>query len=120
MKSRTMQEFSGGLFEMRNRASSGQGDLFERDDENAEDDSCENPRSPVYVADPDEVRADLQKILDEARSAETMPWDERHVLLYRTIFPQMTNWLPAEEAAQLRQEFAAELARLESADSGSL
>jgi hypothetical protein len=34
---------------------------------------------------------------------------------YRTIFPQMTNWLPEEEGAQLRFEFEAELARLEEA-----
>ena len=34
---------------------------------------------------------------------------------YRTIFPQMTNWLPEEEGAQLRFEFEAELARLEAA-----
>lgn len=32
--------------------------------------------------------------------------------LYQTIFPQMTNWLPTEEAAQLRFEFAAEMERL--------
>jgi hypothetical protein len=35
--------------------------------------------------------------------------------LYRTIFPQMTNWLPEEEGAQLRFEFETELARLEAA-----
>jgi hypothetical protein len=34
------------------------------------------------------------------------------IRLYRTIFPQMTNWLPDEEAAQLRFEFETELARL--------
>jgi hypothetical protein len=35
--------------------------------------------------------------------------------LYEVIFPQMANWLPEEEAARLRQEFAAELARLDAA-----
>ena len=35
--------------------------------------------------------------------------------LYRTIFPQMTNWLPEEEAAQLRFAFDTEMARLEAA-----
>jgi hypothetical protein len=44
-----------------------------------------------------------------------MPWDAKGVLLYRTIFPQMTNWLPDEEAAQLRFEFEAQLARLNAA-----
>ena len=33
-------------------------------------------------------------------------------MLYRTIIPQMTNWLPEEEGAQLRFEFETELARL--------
>ena len=37
------------------------------------------------------------------------------VTLYRTIFPQMTNWLPEDEGAQLRFQFEEELARLEAA-----
>ena len=44
-----------------------------------------------------------------------MPWEPRRVGLYRTIFPQMTNWLPDEEAARLRLEFEAEMARLNAA-----
>jgi hypothetical protein len=44
-----------------------------------------------------------------------MPWDGQRTMLYRTIFPQMTNWLPAGEGAQLRFEFETELARLEAA-----
>jgi hypothetical protein len=57
----------------------------------------------------------LHKILAEARAAQTMPWDASRVSLYRTIFPQMTNWLPGDEGAQLRFEFETELARLEAA-----
>jgi hypothetical protein len=45
----------------------------------------------------------------------TGPFRPQHVRLYRTVFPQMTNWLPEEEAAQLRFEFETELARLEAA-----
>jgi hypothetical protein len=44
-----------------------------------------------------------------------MPWEPRRVSLYQTIFPQMSNWLPKEEAAQLCSEFEAELARLRAA-----
>jgi hypothetical protein len=44
-----------------------------------------------------------------------VPWDGQRVRLYRTIFPQMTDWLPEEEAAQLRSEFETEMARLEAA-----
>jgi hypothetical protein len=55
------------------------------------------------------------RFLLEARAAQKMPWESTRVSLYRTIFPQMTNWLPEDEGAQLRFEFEAELARLEAA-----
>ncbi len=63
----------------------------------------------------DKVRSRLHKILAEARAAETFPWQPTRVSLYRTIFPQMTLWLPEDEGAQLRFEFETEVARLESA-----
>ena len=90
-----------------------QPDLFQ-DDEQA-DLFGEDLPTPEYRADPDTVRQELYKILIEARAAHTMPWDARRAMLYRTIFPQMTNWLPEEEGAQLRFEFETELARLEAA-----
>jgi hypothetical protein len=93
-------------------ASSRQGDLFQ-DEEQADLFGDDSP-TPEYRADPEEVRQE-HKILAEARAAQTMPWDKRHVVLYRTIFPQMTNWLPEEEGAQLRFDFETELARLEAA-----
>ena len=71
--------------------------------------------TPVYRADPDEVRAELYKILAEARAAKTLPWEPKQVSLYKTIFPQMTNWLPEDEGAQLQFEFESELARLKAA-----
>jgi hypothetical protein len=70
---------------------------------------------PAYRPDPDKVRRRLEKILAEARAAQKLPWEPTTVSLYRTIFPQMTNWLPEEEGAQLRFEFETELARLEAA-----
>ncbi len=89
-----------------------QGDLLGHDQPDPSDDDHE---TPVYRADPDEVRADLHRILAEARAAQSMPWDARRTALYRTIFPQMTNWLPEEEGAQLQFQFEEELARLEAA-----
>src|SRR5580692_7407174 len=71
--------------------------------------------SPTYRPDLDKVRRRLEKILAEARAAQKLPWEPTTVSLYRTIFPQMTNWLPEEEGAQLRFEFETELARLEAA-----
>jgi hypothetical protein len=94
--------------------SSRQRDLF-LDDEQADLFGEDSP-TPVYRADPDKVRQELHKILAEARAAQTMPWDAKRALLYRTIFPQMTNWLPEEEGTQLRFEFEAELLRLEAAE----
>jgi hypothetical protein len=41
-----------------------------------------------------------------------MPWDRSRQGFYRTIFPQMTLWLPDEEAAQYRLEFENEMERL--------
>jgi hypothetical protein len=93
-------------------ASSRQGDLFGHDEQ---DDFLGDQPTPVYRADPDHVREELHKILLEARSAQKMPWDQTQVSLYRTIFPQMTNWLPEEEGAQLRFEFDTEMARLKAA-----
>jgi hypothetical protein len=69
--------------------------------------------APGYRPDPDKVRRRLEKILAEARAAQKLPWEPTTVSLYRTIFPQMTNWLPEDEGAQLRFEFETELARLE-------
>jgi hypothetical protein len=71
--------------------------------------------NPAYRPDPDQVRARLHKILAEARAAQKLPWEPTRVLLYRTIFPQMSQWLPEDEGAQLRFEFEAEIARLEAA-----
>jgi len=52
-------------------------------------------------------------MLAQARAAEGgSPWNERTTRLYQIIFPQMANWLPAEEAAQLRFDFAQEMSRL--------
>jgi hypothetical protein len=68
-----------------------------------------------YRADPDKVRARLHKMLAEARAAQKLTWEPERVSLYRTIFPQMTNWLPEDEAAQLRFAFETEMARLKAA-----
>ena len=75
----------------------------------------EDSPTPIYRPDPEKVRSRLHKILAEARAAEKLPWDRDKLLVYRTIFPQMTNWLPEEEGAQLRFEFETEIARLEAA-----
>jgi hypothetical protein len=75
----------------------------------------EDVTAPEYRADPDKVRTRLYEILAEARAAQKLPWEPTRVSLYSTIFPQMTNWLPEDEGAQLRFAFEAEMARLKAA-----
>lgn len=80
-----------------------QGDLF-------------GPPPPVsYAPKPEKVRAELLKLLAQAQTAEVSPWSEKDFRYYRKVFPQMANWLPEDEAEQLRAAFAAEIARLEAA-----
>jgi hypothetical protein len=73
--------------------------------------------APVdYRPHPEKVRAKILRIINEAQSAETFPWDQARQRFYRTVVPQMLLWLPEEEAAQLRFEFETELKRLELAE----
>jgi hypothetical protein len=93
-------------------AHSGQSDLFRAEEQ---PDLFGDSRPLAYRPDPDKVRARLYKILAEARAARQLPWEPTRLSLYRTIFPQMTLWLPESEGAQLRFEFESELERLEAA-----
>ncbi|MBV9559247.1 MAG: hypothetical protein JOY90_02115 [Bradyrhizobium sp.] len=94
-------------------ASSRQGDLFET--EGQADLFGEDFGTPEYRPNPDTVRTELHKMLAEARAAKVLSWEPKKVLLYRTIFPQMTNWLPDDEGAQLRFAFEVEIKRLAAA-----
>jgi hypothetical protein len=72
----------------------------------------EAPAKPAYRPNPDKVRNRLEKLLAEAREARAMPWEPSQHSLYRLIFPQMTLWLPEDEALQYRLAFEAEMERL--------
>lgn len=74
----------------------------------------ETPQTP-YLPDPADVRRRLQGLLAKARAAETMPWKERDARMWQIVFPNMANWLPPDEADQLRFAFAEEMARLQQA-----
>lgn len=63
-------------------------------------------------ANPDHVRLRLRQILEQVETASTLPWDERTTRLNRTIFPQMTRWLPPAEGQALLQAFDRAMARL--------
>lgn len=68
-----------------------------------------------FAPDTDEVRQRLRALLTLARDAQAMPWPERDARMWQTVFPQMANWLPDDEANQLRFEFAQEIERLRAA-----
>jgi hypothetical protein len=70
-------------------------------------------RQESYAADPQRVRERLHRIIAEARAADVLPWDKQKLGYYRTVVPQMSLWLPEEEAAQLRFAFDQEVKRLE-------
>ncbi len=73
------------------------------------------PERATYRPDPDKVRARLERILGQARAADALPWERSQASLYKTIVPDMTRWLPDDEAAAWRGEFEAQMARLEAA-----
>jgi hypothetical protein len=63
----------------------------------------------------EEMRTFLHDLLAEARAAKTLP-----ITGDRSLFAQLSYWLPEEESAQLRFAFETELARLEAAAQGGL
>src|SRR5665213_3213755 len=89
--------------------SAAQGSLF-----GPGDDRLQAPRQSS-MPNPETVRQRLDLLLAKARSAEKMPWSERDAKMWQAVFPNMAKWLPAEEADQLRFEFAQELERLKRA-----
>ena len=73
------------------------------------------PERRIWKPDPDKVRRRLERILAEARAADTLPWTPSQKRLFEKIFPDMTEYLPEEEAAQYRFAFEEELRRFEDA-----
>ncbi len=71
------------------------------------------PPKQSYAPSLEKVRAEVNKVLEKARIAREMPWTAKEVAFWKTVFPQMTKWLPEEEAAQLRSAFLEEITRLE-------
>lgn len=74
----------------------------------------EDTRPDPTAIDPEDVRQELLALLDLAKAATyEAPWDRRTHRYHQVVFPQMANWLPDDEADQLRFEFAKELERIE-------
>lgn len=86
-----------------------QPDLFESD---SEPDLFGERESIRVSADPDKVRGELLSLLAKLKAAQTLPWSREDMRYHQTVFPQMSRWLPEDEAAQLCFEFNTELKRL--------
>lgn len=87
-----------------------QGDLFKSDPQLSL--FSEEAGAVVVRADPDAVRVKLRRVIELARSSSAMPWDARRLRYWRTVVPQMSLWLPEDEAAQMRLAFQVEVERL--------
>jgi hypothetical protein len=73
----------------------------------------EDTRADPNWVNPAEVREELTALLALAQaSRDTAPWDSRTHRFHQVVFPQMANWLPADEADALRRQFSAELERI--------
>jgi hypothetical protein len=74
----------------------------------------EETRPDPTLIDPEMVRVELNAILATAKAArDQAPWDRRTHKYHQVVFPQMANWLPADEADFLRRQFELELERIE-------
>jgi hypothetical protein len=61
------------------------------------------------------IRARFEALLGPMRSAESMPLTDRELAYWKVVAPQMANWLPEGERDAVRDEFAAQVARLSGA-----
>lgn len=61
---------------------------------------------------PQSVRLKLIATLEQLRAAKEMPWDRTYLRYWQTVFPQMSRWLPEDDAKQLCIQFEAEMQRL--------
>ena len=70
------------------------------------------PPSRTSLPDPQAIRVKLGRLLETLRASETMPLSDRDLRMWQTVVPNMTRWLPDDEADAIRTEFAHELERL--------
>ena len=70
--------------------------------------------APAYRPDPELVRRRIDRILTQLRAEDSVEdWVHGRASLLRIVFPQLTGWLPEDEAARFDAEFEAEMARLD-------
>ena len=60
---------------------------------------------------PEAIRRRLLGVLRLLGQSETFPWSPAQFRSWRIVFPQMTNWLPDDEAEDLKDAFVREIDR---------
>ncbi len=70
--------------------------------------AAEEPQAPSVEF----VRERLISILNEAKSASTLPWAAPRARTLEFLFENMSKWLPVLEGEEVRQAFSRELQRL--------
>lgn len=78
--------------------------------------ASDKPKRASSQVTQEEVRGKMLLMLEQARSATQMPWDERTARVNEVTFPQMAKWLPNDEANQLKLEFKEAFERLRSVE----
>jgi hypothetical protein len=70
------------------------------------------PPARTSAPDPQAIRGRLGRLLETLRNSESMPLSDKDVRMWQTVVPNMTRWLPDDEADEIRSEFAYEMDRL--------
>ena len=70
------------------------------------------PAARKSLPDLQAIRERLDGLLETLRASETMPLSDRDLRMWQTVVPNMTRWLPDDEADAVRIEFAHEMERL--------
>ena len=70
------------------------------------------PPAQKSLPDVQAIRERLNGLLETLRASDTMPFSDRDLRMWQTVVPNMTRWLPNDEAAAVRIEFAHEMERL--------
>jgi hypothetical protein len=63
----------------------------------------------------EEIRAELQEVIDLLRASAVIPWETRQMLRISNMFPEIAAKLPADESAQFIGAFDLEMNRLRKA-----
>jgi hypothetical protein len=60
----------------------------------------------------EEIRTELQEVIDLLKASAGIPWETRQMLQISNMFPEIAAKLPSVEAAKFVSNFNAEMRRL--------